>query len=138
MPERNCASCKKQTEWGCEAERYPSTEEDPAAMPDQNGKWWGWKNPAHIPLTFDGEETYACPRQDVRRRGAEWGQILLYYGFYQKGHLPMAGGVTDQSAKAMEVFRILDDVNLECDQALLEKERNKGQPKGQPQHGRQR
>ena len=136
MPERNCASCTKQAEWGCEAERFPSNEDDPEAIPDRKGKWWRWSKPAHMPILFDEDETYACPRQDVFRRGAEWGKMLLYYGFYQKGHLPQAGAIMDQSAKAMEIFRVLDDANRECDAALIEKER-KG-PKGQPGHGRQR
>jgi hypothetical protein len=50
--------------------------------------------------------------------------MLLYYGFYKKGFLPQAGAVMDQSNRAMEVFRVLDDINGECDQE--ETNRNRG------------
>jgi hypothetical protein len=122
MPERQCDRCTRQKEWGCSAVRYPSHKDDPAARPNERGEWWGWINPADMPLTVDGEETYACPRQDVRTRRMSWQRMLLFYGFYKKGHLPQTGAVMDQSNKAMELFRIFDDANYECDKALEEKD----------------
>jgi hypothetical protein len=121
MPERQCNGCKRQAEWGCEAEKYLSSKDDPEARPDVNGDWWAWRKPALMPLTVDGEEDWSCPRQDVRRRGREWSRMLFYWGFYKKGHLPQAGGLEDQSNKAMELFRVFDDVNAECDQAELDR-----------------
>ena len=34
----------------------------------------------------------------------------------RKGHMPQSGAVMDQSNKAMEVFRVFDDINAECDE----------------------
>ena len=47
--------------------------------------------------------------------------MLLYYGLYRKGHMPQPGAVMDQANKAIEVFRVFDDVNAECDEALIDK-----------------
>jgi len=126
MPERQCRGCTKQVEWGCKARRYPSAKEDRAAKPDLDGTWWVWENPARMPINFDGEQTYACPRQDLKARPYAWHRMFLYYGMYKSGHLPQGGSVIDQANKAIEVFRIFDDVNAECDQTLLE-DRKKGQ-----------
>ena len=87
-------------------------------MPGNDGKWWLWTNPARLPLTFDGEETYACPRQTLLKDGRSWHRIFIYYGAYKAGHLPQVGATMDQSNKAMEVFNILDAVNGEADAEL--------------------
>jgi len=132
MPERKCGGCTRQVDWGCEAEKVVSGPDDPTAEQDKDGVWWGWLKPAHLPMTVDGEQSYACPRQDLKRRPQEWHVMLLYYGMYKKGHLPQAGAVMDQSNKAIELFRVLDDVNAECDAAQLEElRRTQAQP--QPQ-----
>jgi hypothetical protein len=115
MPERQCHKCKRQTEWGCEASRFVSSEEDPNAAKDADGIWWAWSKPSMLPMTVDDEESWACPRQDIKQRGPVWSKILFYYGFYKKGHLPQAGGLEDQSNKAIALFRIFDNVNAECD-----------------------
>ena len=121
MPERQCVGCKRQAEWGCEAEKYPTTSNDPQATQDTKGNWWRWNKPSLLPMTVDGEESWACPRQDLKRRGPEWHRMLLYYGMYRKGHLPQPGAVMDQANKAIELFRVFDDVNAECDEALLDR-----------------
>ena len=122
MPERQCEGCKRQKDWGCEAERFPAKKTDPGARPDPNGNWWRWTNPSTLPMTVDGEESFACPRQDIRLRPQAWQRMLLFYGFYKKGHLPQAGAIMDQANKAIEVFRVFDDVNSEVDKALHDQE----------------
>ena len=113
--------------------------QDHTAAQDADGEWWGWRSPAHLPLTVDGEESWACPRQDLKRRPGEWNAMLFYYGFYKKGHLPQAGAIIDQSSKAMAVFRVFDDINAECDQAEVEKMRGKqAAPQNPPERGRRR
>ena len=121
MPERKCHACTRQKEWGCEAEKVPSDDTDPTAERDANGQWWGWSNPSALPLQVDGETVWACPRRDLKDRGRDWNRMLFYYGFYQKGHLPQPGAIIDQSNMAMEVFRVLDQVNAECDNAEVER-----------------
>lgn len=132
MPERQCAGCVKQKEWGCRAKRFPAADKEPGAKPDRDGRWWRWESPASLPLTFDGEDTYACPRQDLRERPFAWHRMLLFYGMYKNGFLPQPGSVMDQSNKALQVFSILDAVNAECDAAA------KDQPPDQPSPGGRR
>jgi hypothetical protein len=86
---------------------------------------------------MDGEELWACPRQDLKRRPTEWHEMLLFYGFYTKGHLPQSGAIMDQSAKAIAVFRVFDDINAECDKAEAERARaTRAALPDQPQRGR--
>jgi len=140
LPERQCHKCKRQKDWGCESERVPSGPEDHTATQDENGEWWGWKNPSHLPLSVDGEETWACPRQDLKRRPREWNTMLFYYGFYkQKGLLPQPGAIMDQSNKAMSVFRVFDDINSECDEQLAARNNSQREtPPPTPQRGPRR
>lgn len=109
MPERSCDKCRRQQEWGCHARSYtvvaPEGEEEVR-----------WVNPAHMPITVLGEESWACPRQHIRENPLYWAAVLKFYGMYRKGFLPDRGAVVDQSNKAIEVFRILDDANEACDQ----------------------
>ena len=122
MPERQCEGCKRQKDWGCTAEKFPAKQQTPGARPDRNGDWWLWRNPSKLPLTVDGEESYACPRQDIRARPQAWQRMLLFYGFYRKGHLPQSGAIMDQANKAMELFRVFDDVNSEVDKVVHDRE----------------
>lgn len=121
MPERKCHSCTRQKEWGCDGVKVLSHEKDYTAEKEADGKWWGWKNPSHMPMSIDGEQIWCCPRRDIKDRGREWAYMLKFYGFWQKGHLPQEGGIMDQSNKALELFRILDQINGECDAAENER-----------------
>jgi hypothetical protein len=132
MPERSCYGCIKQKEWGCNATKVKAEKGDKGAKPDGRGDWWLWTNPARLPLTFDGEQTYACPRQDLKRRGFAWHRMFLFYGMYKAGFLPQGGSVIDQSNRALEVFRIFDAVNAECDDALHADKTQKGRPDHEP------
>ena len=119
MPERSCNGCTKQKEWGCTATKSEVPKETSGSVPGEGGKWWAWSNPAHLPLTFDGEETYACPRQDLNQERSKWNRLFMFFGMFKAGHLPQAGSVIDQANKALEVLRLIDDVNHDCDTALL-------------------
>ena len=127
MPERTCKGCVKQAEWGCEAVKYLSTENNPTASPSPDGTWWAWHNPAAQGLKFDGEDIYCCPRQPLRSDVKFWNQLFLYFGAYKQGYLPQSGAVMDQSNKAMELFRIVDAANFEADESLMAS-RQKGNP----------
>lgn len=109
LPDRKCDGCRRQAEWGCTAERWRWPDEGEVDGP-QN-----WVNPAHLPSTLGDEESYACPRQHIRENPQLWALILKYYGMFRKGFLPNVGAIADQSNKAIEVFRILDDANDACD-----------------------
>ncbi len=119
MPERECSKCKKQDEWGCFAKVKRTTRDDGTV--DEV-----WSQPAHLPIQINGEETFACPRQSIRENVRVWGRLLLLYGMYSKGHLPDKGAVVDQSNQLMELFRIMDDANAQCDQSLQEDSKRRG------------
>ena len=126
MPELSCAGCTRQEELGCTAFQFrePTINEDPRDS---------WHNPAYLPITLDGKDTYACPRQTIYEEPEFWGRLLKYYGFYLKGFLPEDGSILSQSNSLMEAFRILDAVNAECDENAREK---KTRPKGDPTRSR--
>jgi hypothetical protein len=105
MPERSCNGCTRQKEWGCTASKSEVPPGTKGAAPSLDGKtWWLWTNPSRLPLMFDGEQTYACPRQHLKANGHAWHKVLLCYGYYKAGFLPQAGSVIDQSNKAVELF----------------------------------
>lgn len=126
MPELSCSGCTKQTELGCHAFQFrePEEGEDPRDT---------WVNPAFMPITLDGEDTYACPRQTLYQNPGEWNELLKYYGFYTKGFLPETGSIIDQSNALIEAFQILDGVNSECDNSKRDAQTR---PKGDPSNRR--
>ena len=83
---------------------------------------FGWQRPRfwHMPLLRNLDKSKISKRKNP--------VSLIYYR--QAGFLPQAGAVIDQSAKAVELFRILDNVNAEADESLRAKppERQKGRP----------
>lgn len=118
LPERQCAGCAKQVEWGCHAVRHVVHDDlGRPVMGADGGQMMNWHQPARLPLSIDGEETYACPRQTLLRRPREWNRLLTFYGMFKRGFLPEAGAVIDQSNKLIEAFRIMDEANYECDAA---------------------
>lgn len=129
MPERNCVGCTKQELWGCTAKRW---KDHPPNEPDHPGNWVA---PAQHPVTLMGETFYSCPRQHMRENPGYWGWMLKFYGLYKKGFLPSTGGILEQSNKAIEVFRVLDDANDQCDRAEAEKQRAQQNRRGPPQRG---
>lgn len=146
MPERQCNGCKRQVDWGCTAKQFPAEKGEKALTGERisigsDGKWYRWTNPSSLPLTIDGEQTYACPRQDLKERGRDWHHLFMYYGMYKAGFMPQNGSVMDQSNKAIEMFRIVDAVNAECDEAVQEENKRKAKqeqnlPRNPPQRPR--
>ena len=116
MPERKCEGCKYRAMWGCFAE--------PTAELDEEGRMI-WRNAAMIPSVIDDEEVWRCPRRPIKDDPAYWGRLLFAYGFYKQGILPDAGALYDQSNKAMLMFGVLDDINRECTEVKIERERDK-------------
>jgi hypothetical protein len=118
MPERQCDGCKRQDEWGCHAKPY-------TVVNDQGVEEVRWHRPAQLPITLLGEETWACPRQPIRENPFFWSKVLKFYGLYKKGFLPDQGAIVDQSNKLIELFRIIDDANDQCDQEELNREKQR-------------
>ena len=42
MPERQCAGCTRQAEWGCEAFKYETTKETKGARKERDGGYYAW------------------------------------------------------------------------------------------------
>lgn len=119
MPERQCATCKKQDDWGCKAVRWRTPEQGEDDSPKN------WLRPAKMAVVVGKEESYACPRQTINEHPRDWGRLLMFYGLYQKGFLPDRGSVVDQSNVLIEAFRIIDEANAEADKEEAERERRK-------------
>lgn len=122
MPERQCAGCKNQDVWGCYATPYKVVDKEGVERTE-------WHQPAGMPLDLLGEETWACPRQPLREEPRAWGKLLKLYAFYRKGHLPDRGAVVDQANGLLEMFRIMDDANGQCDEAQTEKPQETPRPR---------
>lgn len=119
MPERQCADCKRQKEWGCTAVRWRTPEgEDPDGPHN-------WLNPSRLPTTVGTEEVYSCPRQTLHQRPRDWNRLLMFYGLYQKGFLPEDGAIVDQSNVLVHAFRIIDEANAEADREEREREKRR-------------
>jgi hypothetical protein len=119
LPERNCAGCTRQKEWGCDARQ----------IVDEHGEE-KWIDAAPIPLQIDGEEVRRCPRRPLKDDPRYWNRLLFFYGLYKQGHLPDPGAVTEQSHKAMELFQIIGDVADDCAREKAERERRKQAARG--------
>ena len=132
MPERDCQGCTKQKQWGCTAIRWKMHSPFEPDHPNY------WIRPAALPLTILGETTYACPRKHLRENQSYWAIILKYYGMYKKGFLPERGSIADQSNKAIEIFRVLDEVNYQCDREEDDRRNRRTQGVGNPRDPRRR
>ena len=130
MPERQCVGCTRQKEWGCTAKRWRTPDPEEMDGPEN------WVNPAYLPVTLDGEDTYACPRQHLRENPAAYGKLWFLYGHYKKGHLPDRGGIVDQSNVLMQLFRVLDTANEDIDRAEEEERRKKEARRGRARRTR--
>lgn len=120
MPELVCVGCTRQVAQGCTAKLVPAADPNDPFV---------WENPSSMPYTVDEEDSFACPRQHLYQNPVYWSRILKFYAMYKQGFLPEAGAVVDQSNKAIEIFRVLDGVNAECDsEQQKESTRQRGDP----------
>jgi len=63
---------------------------------------------APFPLfEIDRKPFFRCPVQEITGQSRE---ALSLYVFYQRGHLPTAGGIMDQPNKMMDQIRIIENV----------------------------
>jgi len=108
LQERDCAVCNRQAEWGCHARQSADA---------------SWERKAALPLRIDHEEVFRCPRRPIKDDPAFWRRLLFYYGMFKKGHLPDPGAVAEQSARAMQLFGLLEDAVAMCQQELAARDR---------------
>ena len=63
-------------------------------------------NPSPNPQwDIDGEEFNVCPKGLVTWESIDW---LRYHSHYEKGFLPVAGGMMNQTAQFVEAMEIID------------------------------
>lgn len=53
---------------------------------------------------------------------------MFYFGRFQKGQMPDAGAVNDQAAKGIRLFALAAAIVGDCERALMDKTRTKGNP----------
>ncbi|MBY0560012.1 hypothetical protein [Hyphomicrobium sp.] len=119
MPDRQCTGCTRQKEWGCEAKRWRTPNPD-----EPDGKE-NWVKPAYLSVSLGDEESFACPRQTIREHPAAWSKMLMFYSMFSKGHLPDKGAIVDQSNVMIQLFRIIEEANAECDREEREREQRR-------------
>ncbi len=93
MPERDCAKCKRQAEWGCNAKQA------------EGGTW---TNKALIPLKIDEEDWWGCPRRPIKDDPALWSELMFHYGMFKKGFLPDDGSPSAQAYRGIQLLRALE------------------------------
>lgn len=86
-----------------------------------------------MPIAVNGVEMWSCPRQSLHEKPRTWNRLLTLYAMYQKGFLPEAGAVIDQSNSLIEMFRILDDENAACDRVEAEARAREAARRGKQQ-----
>ena len=103
LPERHCKTCTRQAEWGCDAHQELDADGRPT-----------WVDGAAMPLEIDEEEVHRCPRRPILDDPRGWERLLTYNTLYQRGFLPDAGGVSEQSAKGIAMLRMLAIATDDC------------------------
>lgn len=81
--ERACKGCKKQLEWGCETK-------------------------ASLPIEFDGELLWNCPRRPAIDHSELISRVFLIYRWYKQGLLPDPGTWQDQAPKFIAYMGVAD------------------------------
>ncbi len=129
LKDRNCVGCKRQKEWGCDAERTVKSW-------DEKGKprEIEWKRPALVPLLIDGEEWFQCPRRPLKDNPLYWNFLLSQFVYYRAGHLPAGPAIQDQPAKLMTLLREINGVIGELQENERSRPKHKGPPGKPPAH----
>lgn len=90
LPERDCATCKNQIEWGCDG-------------------------PPQIPVLFpspdepgEAEQLERCPRRPYHDNPRWYHELFAAWGYVQKGLLPESGSWRDQPAKLPPLLEVID------------------------------
>jgi hypothetical protein len=115
LPERKCNECtdRKKVAWGC------------TAAPKEK-------------LTFDGEVMDRCPLRPALDHTNAVNDLLWYYSnFNKKGVLPEPGGLLDQPAVMLEVFRVFDGAVATVDSyERAKREAEAAKARNRPRRGR--
>lgn len=107
LPERDCFTCKNQTEWGC------------------NG-------PPQIPLLFPDPENPGeavaldrCPQRAYLDNPLWYHELFGIWGWREKGQLPDPGGWRDQGAKIPKLLLLIDQAVAEGNEAKEKQEKQR-------------
>ena len=63
------------------------------------------------PYLIDGKPADRCV---AKMLPIEVKEYIKYYGYYKKGFLPFRGGVSEQPAKLLDIFDILESAEAEA------------------------
>ncbi len=73
-------------------------------------------------LIIDGEEHRRCPRRPILEDPGHYADIFYLYRQSKEGYLPEDGGLSNQPAKLMELFRETDAALRKVEQHKEEQE----------------
>ncbi len=73
-------------------------------------------------LVIDGEEQRRCPRRPILEDPEYYSDIFYLYRKSEAGYLPEDGGLNNQPAKLMELFREIETTRYTIGQHKEEKE----------------
>ena len=96
MADLTCSDCVPRNETAYEIERARRNRDALGCEKDSPYPVFSHKD--------TGEQFFRCP---VRSITDETWFVVDLFGFYEQGHLPVAGGLSDQSAYLMNCFSII-------------------------------
>ncbi len=83
-------------------------ERDCATCTASQKERWGCDKDLPVPLSFDGEDLFRCPRRPLLDETEDFSHIFNVYGWYKNGMLPDEGTWRDQPNKFVQVMTIMD------------------------------
>lgn len=101
MPDRDCATCTRQEEWGCNARKIKDAPGEDEEERDC------WVSPALIGTIIEGKEVFVCPRRPILDNYPFWERLITFHRAFEKGFLPDPGGIQNQSAAGLKALDLV-------------------------------
>lgn len=83
---------------------------------------YGCDEPVQFPVVMAGEEYYRCPLRPLYENPDKLPEIIWYYRSYNKGFLPVEGGLLDQPHKLLSCIKVIDKAYNMAEAEKAEKE----------------
>ena len=86
---------------------------------------------------IEGQLLTRCPKRLFLDHPDDMSEVLWYYSNYKRGLLPVAGGLLDQPALLMEMFKVIDSAMnaIEIERSKEGRGGSKPKPKTTPRKG---
>jgi hypothetical protein len=80
-------------------------------------KYRGCKGNPVQPFMWEGKPLDRCP---IKKIPAEVSEYIRYYSYYKKGILPFRGGLSEQPAKLLDIFDVIESKEIEVQKRNME------------------